>query len=228
VHWPAGTFLGELRSEDRSALLDISSPRDYQAGLRILHEGDPSMHVLLLHAGGVKVSSHTAEGHETVLAVRGSGDIVGELAAIDERPRSATVSALTDVRALTVRWAAFHAFVAERPRVATTLLRVVADRVRESDRRRVDLRWLDARARIARELFDLVGRFGVSEDQSIVLALPISQREIAGLAGSSRETGAKAFRYLRQQGVVRTRRQRIVVVNPERLRQFAMGRRGGR
>ena len=89
--------------------------------------------MLLLRSGRVKVCSVTAGGAESVLAFRGPGDLVGELSALDEQPRSATVVAVEPVEALSVTHREFRSFLADRPTAALALMGVLARRLRDAD-----------------------------------------------------------------------------------------------
>src|SRR6185503_17723527 len=93
-------------------------------------EGAPGQDVLLVLGGHVKVGASTAGGHEVVLAIRGRGDVVGELAAIDRRPRSATVTALGLVTAQHLTAEEFGGWLAGDAAAAAVLARVVAGKLR--------------------------------------------------------------------------------------------------
>src|SRR2546423_10991119 len=102
--WPAGQspkdpqwrfgLLAELSSGAREALLRLGRTRKYVTGETVFCEGDPSEFAVVVLAGRLKVSSTSPEGHDSVLAFRGPGDLIGELSLFDGKARSATVSAI--------------------------------------------------------------------------------------------------------------------------------------
>ncbi len=85
--WPRSTLLGSLAAASRDRLLQAGTFRQYQAGRQLMHEGDPSAFVIVLLQGIIKATRQTSDGKEVLLAVRVGGDVVGEIAALDNRPR---------------------------------------------------------------------------------------------------------------------------------------------
>ena len=109
-------FLAQLSDQDRSAFEKLGRRASFPAGAALMHEGLDAGGVMLLLAGNVKATSITASGREVILAFRGPGDVIGELAAIDARPHSGTVIALEPVEVLLVPSADFEAFLEQRRR----------------------------------------------------------------------------------------------------------------
>jgi CRP-like cAMP-binding protein len=223
VELSAGGWFAQLPAPERAALHARGTPRQFRAGVALFHEGDPSDWVLLVERGRVKVAAVTADGKDVVLALRGPGDLVGELAALDGLPRSATATALDAVDARVVHADAFRGFLVEHPHAALLLLRTVCHRLRDSDRRRVEFVALDAAGRVARMLVELADKFGTpGVDGSVHIDLPITQDDLAGWTGSSREAIAKALSALRSRGLVATSRRSITVLDLKGLQARAM------
>src|SRR5262249_9785096 len=124
--------------QDMTALCAMGQQRVYRSGERLFDEGDESDHVILIRQGRVKISSVSPAGYEAVLAVRSAGEIVGEISALDGRPRSASVLALDDVDGVLVSGDRFRAFLRANPDAALDLLS----------------------SAVARLLLDLADRFG--------------------------------------------------------------------
>ncbi|WOT34915.1 Crp/Fnr family transcriptional regulator [Streptomyces coeruleorubidus] len=214
-------FLARLEKEDRAALLAIGRPLRYPARGVILHQDEPSSHVLLLLHGWTKVTAIAANGYEALLALRGPGDIIGEGAALTGRHRSATVTALEPVQAVVIDQASFTVFVSAHPPVALQLLSLSTDRQRSTDRRRLEWAALTVRERLAVLLLELLRTHGNRTEEGIELTIGLSQQEFAGSVGSSREAVARLLKELRDRQVVATRRRRIVVLRPDVLRRIA-------
>jgi CRP/FNR family transcriptional regulator, cyclic AMP receptor protein len=215
-----GAFLSELEPAERAELESLGSVRRYPRGDVLFHEGDDAGAVVVLLGGHVKAAM-ASDGREVILAFPGEGELLGELSAVDGRPRSGTVRAVDDVEALVVPGSAFRAFLERRPRVALVLLRAVTARLRESDRQRVDYAVNDVVVRVAGRLVELCDRFGAETDGHVDTGLGITQDELASWAGASREAVAKAMAILRTLGWVRTERRRIVVLDLPALRRYA-------
>ncbi|RRQ77854.1 transcriptional regulator [Streptomyces griseofuscus] len=213
-------FLARLEKEDRLALLALGRPLRYGARSVLMHQAEPSTHVLLVLHGWTKVTAAAANGYEALLALRGPGDILGEGAALSGRHRSATVTALEPVQAVVIDQKRFTAFLAENARVALQLLSLSTDRQRTTDHRRLQWAALSVRERIAVLLLELVRTHGHRTDEGIELTIGLSQHEFAGSVGSSREAVARFLAELRTREVVATRRRRIVVLRPDVLRRI--------
>jgi CRP/FNR family transcriptional regulator, cyclic AMP receptor protein len=217
----AGAFLDRLGPADRAALLDAGRPRRYRAGETIFLTGERGGDVVLITGGRAKVTVASRHGTETVLSLRGRGDVIGELAAIDDddtAPRGATVVALEAVDTRVVRSADFRAIVARRPSMALELLRMVAERLRASDRRLVEFGASDTTRRLARLLAEMAEADATPTDGGLLLANNLTQDDLAGLVGASRESVARALAALRARGFVATGRRQVVVLDLAGLR----------
>jgi CRP-like cAMP-binding protein len=215
-------FLAALDEAERSDLLGRGRRRRYRRGATVFHEGGGSDAIVVVLSGRVKVSTVTPEGKEVVLAFRGPGDLLGELSAIDREARSATVGALEAVDAAVVAATDFRAFLSAHPRVAILLLEMLARRLRDADRKRVEFGAHDTLGRVAARLVELAERYGEPVTDGVRITLPLSQEELAGWTGSSREAVGKALHALRGLGWVRTERRRITVLEMEPLRRRSM------
>ena len=207
-----------LTPDERADFVRRSGRRSWRRGEVLCREGDESDWVAVIEDGRVKASSHTAAGTEVVLAVRGPGSLLGELAAVDAQPRSATVMALESVTALVMPPREFQSYLATHGRLALLLLRLLADRLRDADRKRIEFGAQDTKGRVAARLVELAERFGAPVRDGVEIGLPLSQDELAGWVGSSREAVSKALGSLRSAGWIRTSRLRVTVLDLDALR----------
>lgn len=214
-------FLARLEREDRSALLALGNQLDFAPRVELLHQHEPSSHILLIVHGWTKVTASAANGYEALLALRGPGDIIGESAALTGRPRSATVTALEPVRAVAVELQRFTGLLTERPAVSFVLLGLTSDRTRAADRRRLEFASMNVRERFAVLLLDLARTHGLRTEEGIVLAVPLSKQELAGAVGASREMVQRLLKELRTRGAVVTGRRALVITRPDILRRIA-------
>jgi CRP/FNR family transcriptional regulator, cyclic AMP receptor protein len=217
----AREFWDLLTSEEMAALEAAGRRRDFRRGAVIFREADRTDSVVVLRSGRVKVSVDTAGGTEVVLAVRGPGALLGELAAIDREPRSATVSAIEPIVALAVPLAAFEGFLQEHGRVALLLMRSLTAKLRDADRKRIEFGAHDTIGRVAARLVEMAERFGQPAAEGVKIGLPFSQDELAGWTGASREAVSKALGMLRSAGEIRTSRMSVVVKDLDALRRRA-------
>jgi CRP/FNR family transcriptional regulator, cyclic AMP receptor protein len=214
-------LVAQLSPKSRDTLLSSGSQRRYTSGAILFHQGDPSRHVVLIEEGWVKVSATTPRGWEALLAIRGPGDIVGELSAIDGHPRLATVTGLTRVTATVITSDRLHACLQGDSEIAIALLRYLAQRQRESDWRRMEHGASNGDSRLAARLVELVEQHGTTVAGGALIDLPLTQQDLAASVGVSREVVARTLRVLRERNVVVTKRRKIVVVRPDVLRSLA-------
>ncbi len=215
-------FGAALTQEELDNLLRLGVRRNFRRSSFLMTEGEASDHVIVLLAGRAKVSSYTAEGKEVVLAVRGPGDLLGELSAFDGEPRLATVAALEPIEALIVPSERFTHFLEDHPRVAILLLEMLTYRLRDAARKQVEFGAYDTPGRVARRLIELVERYGEGEALGVRISLSLTQDELAGWTGASREAVSKALREFRDRGWVTTGRRSIVVQDVDALRARAL------
>ncbi len=211
-----------LGADDRRDLLALGRPRRYPSGRVIFAEGDRSDHVVVVIDGVVKVFCTTREGREPLLAMRGSGDVIGEVAAIDEAAngRGATVVAVGTVVAREIGGPQFRDYLAAHPAAAMAMLRLLSARLRGADRRRVEFGGYDTAQRLARLLVELADEHDDLDSSRATVDIPLSQAELAAMIGASRESVARALAGLRADGLVESRRRGVAVVDVDGLRRL--------
>lgn len=213
-------FLTRLPVTDAQALITCGTRHSWPAGTVVFAEGERSDCVVVVLSGRVKISSRSEGEAEVVLAFRGSGALLGEISTIDQQPRSATVTAVDKVDGVIIGANAFWDYLAAHPAASRLLLRTLASRLRDSDRKRVEFGTHDAVSRVARRLVELADRFGEPGPDGIRIGLRFTQEELAGWTGSSREAVVKALRRLRARGCVQTKRMTVVITDLDLLRRY--------
>ena len=213
-------FLRQLTDDELADLRSRAISRRFTRGATIMHQGEAAGRVVVIERGRAKVTAITEDGTEVVLAFRGPGDVLGELSALGGASRVATVRALEQLDALAVSASDFEAWLEAHPRVALVILKVVIARLRQADRQQIEFSAYQTLGRVARRLVELAERFGEQRENGLLITLPISQEELAGWAGASREATSKALRDLRDVGLVETRRRHITVRDLDGLRRL--------
>lgn len=188
-----GSWLEDLPRKARVDLLGLGVERRYEAGDVIIRFGAPSRQVHLVRQGRVKVVVPTEHGWQALLAVRGVGDVLGELAVLDGQPRSASVVALETVSTVEVPGARVLEFLRRRPEAMLVLLRTLSRRLRETDRRASQVGGRTVGSRLARRLLELAGSEGQPADDGVLIAVPLSHQDLADWIGASREAVSHAL-----------------------------------
>src|SRR3982751_6630066 len=168
---------------------ELVRERSYPKGSVILFQDDPGDSLFILRAGRVKVVLIGEDGREVILGVLDAGAHFGELALIDDQPRSAHVIAMEDAQLLILRREDFRRRVEANPSVAWALLTELSRRLRRADQKIGGLVLLDVPGRISRLLLDLSAESGGS-----AIEKPLTHQTIAQMIGASRETVWRALK----------------------------------
>jgi CRP-like cAMP-binding protein len=214
-------FWDLLADTEQSVLSGLGRMSVFPPGATLCVEGEPATHVFILLAGWVKVLSVTIQGQELVLALRGPGDIVGEVAGEATGYRTATVQATGTVRTLIVGHDKFSSFLDSYLGASHAFRRVAMQRWSETAAMLRRRSVASGAQRLAFLLLDLAGQHGSGTAGGIYVAMPLSQEELASLAGTSRATVTRALGNWRQRGFIRTGQRRITIMDLAALRQIA-------
>ena len=203
---PAPTnLLTDLPDRLSTGLLAIATPRHLAADEMLFLAGDPGDGFYRVEEGLLKVSIISASGAERILAIFGPGSIVGDLAIIDGKPRSASVSALRETKLQFVSQTAFHAFAAKNPEIYKYLAKVLAERLRDTDAIVAAGSFLPLKGRVARALLELAEGFGHNVGGTrVVIRQKVSQSDLAAMAGIARENVSRIMNdWIRDQTLTR-------------------------
>jgi CRP/FNR family cyclic AMP-dependent transcriptional regulator len=203
----------EQSAELRASMAETTLAR----GESLFHEGDPGDRLYVIVEGKVKLHRTSADGRENMLAVVGPSEMIGELSLFDPGPRTATASALTEVKLLGLGHGDLQPWLTTRPEVAISLLRAIARRLRRTNDVMSDLVFSDVPGRVAKALLDLSRRFGVPSDEGIHVVHDLTQEELAQLVGASRETVNKALADFAGRGWLRLEARAVILLDVERL-----------
>ena len=214
---PGREFLSALPAAVRDALVASGFARRYNRGDFLFREGEPPGSVILVREGVIKIQRQLADGRELLLGVRGPGAVLGELAALDGSPRSASAIAMATTVVDVLPPAAFRRLVTDGGDGAVAVVKLLVARLREADQRRVERNELDIAGRVVRRLLDLAdGQPGRAEARAGAITVRVTQDELAALAGASREGVSRVLGELRDAGLVGTGRGSLTI--PERGR----------
>jgi CRP/FNR family transcriptional regulator, cyclic AMP receptor protein len=216
-------FLVQLGRRDADALTQQVRRRSVVKGQPILRAGAAGDEVLLVISGRVKLVAYGVEDREVVLAIRGPGELVGEMAALGGQRRTATAVAVDDVEVGYLRAEELKAFLAEHPDAALVLIRMLIRRLGEATRDVVDLATQDSVGMVAKRLLELAADHGRAAGGGTLIELSLTQDELASWTGATRETVSRALRLMRRVGWIATDHRSITVLDPSALRERSGG-----
>ncbi len=214
-------LFNSLDDEAATALGDSMAKAALRRGDVLFHEGDSGDRLYVVIEGKVKLGRSAADGRENLLAIMGPGQMFGELSLFDPGPRSATVTAVTDVTFASLAHDDLLKWLDGRPQVARALLSQLAARLRKSNDVVADLVFSDVPGRVAKALLDLAERFGRTADDGVHVHHDLTQEELAQLVGASRETVNKALADFASRGWLRLEPRSVVIMDLERLSRRA-------
>lgn len=201
----------------RAAMVEVRMRR----GETLFNEGETGDRVYILTEGKIKLGHTAPDGRETIIAVLGPGEMLGELALFDPGPRAATATAIAPTRLLELRHDDLLTFLRTRPELAAQLLQSLARRLRRTNAALADLVFSDVPGRVAKALLDLAKRFGTATDEGIRVTHDLTQEELAQLVGASRETVNKALAEFGNRGWIRLEGRAVLIIEPGRLERRA-------
>lgn len=169
----------------------------------------------------MKVTAASENGAEVLLGIRAAGDIVGEIAVLGQRPRTATVTACSPVIGHPIPRDAFLSFLARKPQVWHAVSLMIADRLEWANRRRIDFVGQNVMVHLARVIVSILDLYGQSSPDTGELSVSLSQPELGSLVGASKESAAKAMRNLRQMGLIGTGYRKVFILDVAGLRNLA-------
>lgn len=217
MNWPV---LSEVPADDVRELLAIARRRRFDRHEVVFHQDDPADSLHLVTRGRFALRLRGSLGDEVLLDIRGPGDVFGELALVraEPAPRAATVSALEPAETRCVYRADFDRLRTRYPATDRALVAVLAGQLQRTDERLVEAHFVDVDHRVARRLLELCRIYG---DGEAPVHIPLTQEEIAALAGTPRPAANKALRRLQERGAITLQRGRVSVLDRERLARSA-------
>jgi len=206
-------ILSPLSEDEKRQVLLLARRRRFQRGEVVVHRDDPADTMHLVQSGSLAVRVLTPLGDVATLAIVGPGGVVGEMGLI--RPagmRSATIQALAATETYSLNRETFDRLRRDHPAVDALLVEILADRVVEMTTRLMDALYTPAPRRVASFIESLADRYS---DGSGTATIPLTQDDLASLAGTSRLTVSRVLRDMRARGQVEVSRGRLTVRMPE-------------
>jgi CRP/FNR family cyclic AMP-dependent transcriptional regulator len=204
-------FFGRLPIETRERLSAYVKTRHFKRGATVFSKGDPGTSLFVVRSGTIKVDARSPEGKDAVFALFKEGDFFGEIALLDGLPRTANAVAFTDCILMAINRRDFMPALRAEPLLMVGVIEVLCARLRRTTSQVEDLLFLDLKGRLAKALQQL------ARPRANLSRVSISQRELAEIAGLSREMINKQLRAWEANGWLELRRKDIVILRPDEL-----------
>jgi CRP-like cAMP-binding protein len=228
--------LSTLDGDDLERIADLAVPRAFEPGQVVFREGDASDTCYIVRSGRARAVREHQGGRTITLATFGPGDIFGELALFEDERRSATVEAIEPCSVVAVLGPDMRRLMIEHPGISARLVIALGRRLRETNERLTRQSFQTVQSRVAVVLSELVAQELLEEERREPaesteekpsteahrkdVQVTATQADLAQLAGSSRESASRFLAVLERAGVISQGRGRLVVHDPEALKQY--------
>jgi CRP-like cAMP-binding protein len=212
-------LFAELDYDELVKLASCLQTEKFKKDTSVVLETDEGSTLFIIKKGQVKISRGSNSGREVILAILGEGDFFGEMSLLDGLSRSANVITLTDSELLLLHRDDFLLFIEKNPQIAISLLKELALRLRKSDSQIKSLSLFDATGRVAAALIHFAEDRGIIKDGVVQLKGLPSQRDLANMAGTSRETISRVLNRFIEEGIVTKSKGGYLINNYEQFKE---------
>lgn len=204
-------FFTQLSDKELDAIRAVAAEKTYPKNAVVLTEGEMGDSLYMIMSGKVKVFIGDEEGREIILKILGPGAFFGEMSMIDKQPRSASVTTIEPSTFLVLTHAGFERCVEQQPRIGNLVMQMLAQRVREADRKIGTLALMDVYGRVASTLLEL----SVYNNGKLMVGEKLSQQDLANMVGASREMVNRILKDLSDRGFISIESKAITIINRE-------------
>ncbi|MDX8406642.1 MAG: Crp/Fnr family transcriptional regulator [Mariprofundus sp.] len=195
-------LFSELDEGELTSIATLASSIEVAKKNIVVQEFDPGDSMYVILDGEVKISTYSADGREVVLALLGKGSFFGEMSLLDDEPRSATVTTMTDSRLAHIRRRDLVPLLMERPAITLKLLSEITSRLRRTSRILERISSMDVPHRLYAYIVDHCQRFGQSKHDGRYVAVLPTHQLLADQLSTSRETISRAISALKKDGTL--------------------------
>lgn len=209
------SIFSSLNDDELGELANLATERSFAPNESIFWDGDTPEWFYIVAEGKVKILKYSSSGREFIIAFFGPGEMFGEVAVLENKPYPASAQAVAETKVVGIRREDFLSFLANRPQVALKIINVLGGRLRDAQSRLRDLAGERVEQRLASVLLMLSAKLG--------LTLPFTRQEIADMTGTTTETAIRVMSHLKDRGIIRSVRGKVIILNEEKLRLLSEG-----
>jgi CRP/FNR family transcriptional regulator, cyclic AMP receptor protein len=222
VEFAGHEIFSSLDPSHREKLKSLFRPRSFCSNEIIFSKGDPGFGLYLIRSGRVKICVIDRNGSELIFTFMLQGDLLGDLAIFDGKPRSATAIAVTDTDTLYLDRKEFLEYLSVSPQACLDIINMLCQRLRRVSTQLEEISFLDIAGRIARKLMDIsTGDNSYMVLQERTLTCSITQEELARVIGASREMVNKVLNSFVDLGIISLKRKKLTILNTQELARIA-------
>lgn len=208
-------IFSSLNDNELGELANLTTERSFAPNEFIFWDGDAPEWFYIVAEGKVKVLKYSSSGREFIIAFFGPGEILGEVAVFENKPYPASAQAVAETKIVGIKRENFLSFLSNRPQVALRIINVLGGRLRDAQNRLRDLAGERVEQRLASVLLMLSAKSGPT--------LQFTRQEIADMAGTTTETAIRVISHLKDRGIIRSSRGKVIILDEEKLRLLSEG-----
>ncbi len=209
------SIFSSLNDDELGELADLAIEHNFMSTEFIFWDGDAPDWLYIIEEGKVKVVKHSSLGKEFIIAFFDPGEMFGEVAVFENKPYPASAQAVAETKVVGIKRDEFLSFLANRPQVALRIINVLGGRLRDAQSRLRDLAGERVEQRLSSVLLMLTAKLGPT--------LPFTRQELADMAGTTIETAIRVMSQLKDRGIIRTVRGKVIILNKEKLKLLSEG-----
>jgi len=211
----SSSIFSSLNDDELAELAGFAVDRSLTSNEFIFWDGDIPEWFYIVAEGKVKVLKHSSSGKEFTIAFFGPGEMFGEVAVFENKPYPASAQAVIETKVIGVKKDDFLSFLANRPQVALKIISVLGGRLRDAQSRLRDFAGERVEQRLASVLLMLSAKLGPT--------IPFTRQEIADMAGTTIETTIRTMSILRDRGIIRSVRGKVIILDEQKLKLLSEG-----
>lgn len=216
----ASPLFAAMTQAELDSILTMAIEHRYRRGQTIFQKDDAGTAMMAVLAGRVRISSVSAEGKEMTLNVINPGEVFGEIALLDGKPRSADATAIEDTTLLVLERRDFLPFVLHNQDLTARLLAILCERLRRTSVALEDIALFDLPVRLGRVLLKLGEDYGRQTEAGLRIDMKLSQKDLSNLVAATRESINKQLRAWREAGMVAIDGGYLILTRPARLKRL--------
>ncbi|MBU1262696.1 Crp/Fnr family transcriptional regulator [bacterium] len=206
-------IFSQFDEEELTNLAEIAKPSLYKKGDWFFSRNDVGAYLFVIQKGLARVVVEGEESREVTLSILHQGDFFGEMSILDGKPRSASVVAQEDCKALVITRDNFLKFIKQYPSVGIKILGILCQRLRKTNQQIETLAFFRAEQKVADVLLKLREEYGKKQDEGLLLDIELTHSEIASLSGMARETSNRIFSRFIKRGWIQRVGKKIMLLD---------------
>lgn len=214
-------FFKTISEIELNRINELFHHTSYSTDQTIYFTGDSGTNLFVVASGSIKLVKHSPAGQDVLIDILNPGDFFGTLPILGDNQYQETAIAHTDACVLSINNEDFRSILDRIPAVAINLVGILSERLKSSNDMIQQLSVKSVEKRIAYILLKLNSKLGVEFEKGTLIQLPLSRNDLAEMTGSTSETASRVISNLSKEGILKTGRKWIAIIDPQRLARIA-------